>query len=121
MRIKSYEDLDVYNRAYAIALEIHNFSLDLPKIEQYALAGQIRRASKSICANIAEGHAKQHRSSAEFKRFLSICAGSSEEMRVWLKFCRDLNYLDHEQWCKWDQEYDEISKMLNGLIKKWKD
>ncbi len=110
--------MQVYQRAFAMALQIHEFSMTLPKTEQYALADQIRRASKSICANLAEGHAKQHFSKPEFKRFITICAGSSEEMRVWLKFCSELNYIDREQWKAWDQEYDEISKMLNGLYKK---
>lgn len=115
---KGYQSLDVYNRAFQIALDIHKLSLTLPKIEQYALADQMRRASKSVCSNIAEGHAKSHYSKAEFKRFLFMAAGSSEEMRVWLKFCTELNYVPNEQWARWDDEYDQISKMINGLIHK---
>ncbi|MGB0718959.1 MAG: four helix bundle protein [Bdellovibrionales bacterium] len=115
---KGYEKLDVYNRSFALAVSVHKFSQTLPQIEQYALADQMRRASKSICSNIAEGHAKSHYSKAEFKRFLFMAAGSSEEMRVWLKFCKELDYLKAEIWDKWDDEYDQISKMLNGLIRK---
>lgn len=113
-----HENLKVYQRAFDIALEVHRFSLGLPKIEQYALADQMRRASKGLCANIAEGHAKQHHSKPEFKRFLSMALGSSEEMRVWLKFSFALNYLKEEEWRKWDNEYDEISKMISGLMRK---
>jgi 23S rRNA-intervening sequence protein len=69
-RVVSFEDLEVFQRAYRVSLEIHRASLSFPAVEQRALAEQIRRASKSICANIAEGYAKQHVSLAEFKRFL---------------------------------------------------
>jgi four helix bundle protein len=114
---KGYENLEVYNRAFSIALNIHKFSLTLPKIEQYAIADQLRRSSMSICANIAEGHAKQHFSKAEFKRYLFIAIGSSQEMKVWISFCKELSYLESSVWVKWDDEYDQISKMLNGLSK----
>jgi four helix bundle protein len=53
------EDLDVFQRAYRLSLEVHRASLELPRIEQWALADQIRRASKSICANLAEGFGRQ--------------------------------------------------------------
>ena len=53
--VRSFEDLEVFQRAYAVSLEVHRMSLVFPKIEQRALGDQIRRASKSICANIAEG------------------------------------------------------------------
>lgn len=114
---KGYEGLNVYQRAFDIALKIHRFSLELPKIEQYSLADQMRRSSKGICANIAEGHAKSHHSKPEFRRFLLMATGSSEEVRVWLKFAKSLGYLEEQMWLKWDGEYDEISKMINGLIK----
>ena len=55
MALIKFEELEVFKRAYGVSLEIHKASLAFPKIEQYALADQIRRASKSICANIAEG------------------------------------------------------------------
>lgn len=113
-----YEDLDVYNRSFSLALKVYKFSQTLPKIEQYAMADQIKRASTSICANIAEGHAKAHFSKAEFKRFLTISAGSSQKMKVWLKFCYELDYLDEKLWQQWDDEYNQITRMLNGLIRK---
>ncbi len=113
--IKSFEDLEVFQRAYKISLEIHKVTMDFPKREQYGLADQIRRASKSICANIAEGFAKQRYSSMEFKRYLMIATGSSDEMRVWLRYCLDLEYITEEIWNIWRDEYKEISKMLQGL------
>ncbi len=119
-RVEAFEDLDVFQRAYRISLEIHRKSLEFPAIEQRALGDQLRRASKSICANIAEGFAKQGGSAAEFKRYLSIATGSSDEMRVWARYCLDLDYIDEAIWRRWRDEYKEISKMLQGLSKSWR-
>ena len=56
--VERAEDLEVFRRAYRLSLEVHRMSLEFPRIEQFALADQVRRASKSICANIAEGFGK---------------------------------------------------------------
>lgn len=115
MAIK-FEDLKVFQRAYKVSLEIHQASLDFPKIEQYALGDQVRRASKSICANLAEGFARQ-RTKADLNRFLSMAIGSADEMRVWLRYCYDLKYVDEQDWQRWRNEYEEIAKMLQGFGK----
>ena len=117
MKAYKFEELEVFQRAYKVSLEIHRASLTFPQIEQYALADQVRRASKSICANLAEGFGKQSQSKAEFKRYILISIGSSDEMRVWIRYCLDLGYLKEEQWTAWREEYEQISKMLQGLIK----
>ena len=113
----SYEDLEVFKRAYRLSLEIHRTSLSFPSAEQYALANQIRRASKSICANLAEGSAKWSASDAEFRRYLQMALGSAEEMKVWSRYCVDLGYIDSSLGESWESEYREIAKMLNGLAK----
>src|SRR5258706_10800522 len=118
--IRSFEDLEVFKRAYRISVEIHRASLRFPKIEQYGLAEQMRRASKSICANLAEGFAKQRMSAPEFKRFLTIAVGSSDEMRVWLRYALDLGYIEEPTWQGWRDEYQEIARMLHGLRRNWK-
>ncbi len=118
-RVESFEDLEVFQRAYRISLEVHRKSLEFPAIEQRALGDQVRRASKSICANVAEGFAKQGRSAAEFKRYLLMATGSSDEMRVWARYCRDLGYIDEPTWRRWRDEYHEIAKMLQGLSRNW--
>jgi four helix bundle protein len=91
-KIKSYEDLIVYQRSFELALELHKLSITFPKIEQFALGDQLRRSSKSICANIAEGFSRRSHSVPEFKRFLSVAFGSSEETRVWISFAYRLGY-----------------------------
>ena len=116
MNSEGFEDLEVFRRAYQISLEIHRLSLKLPKIEQFGLGEQMRRASKSIAANIAEGYAKR-RSQPEFNRFIHIAIGSADEMRVWVRYCLDLGYIDVSQWEHFKTEYSEIAKMLNGLSK----
>src|SRR5687767_10543640 len=92
-RVISFEDLEVFQRAYKLSLEIHLGSLAMPPIEQRALADRLRRASKSVCANIAEGYGRQKWSKAEFRRFLQMAVGSSDEMRVWVRYALDLDYI----------------------------
>ena len=110
-----FEDLEVFQRAYRLSLEVHKVSLGFPSIEQWALGDQVRRASKSICANLAEGFGKQAYSRAEFGRFITMAAGSADEMRVWARYCHDLGYVDHATWQRWRDGYQEIAKMLAGL------
>ena len=113
--VKSFEDLDVFRRAYRVSLEVHRASLEFPRIEQSALADQLRRASKSIRANIAEGFGRQKRSKPEFRRFLRMALGSSDEMRVWLRYALDLGYIGEADWQCWRDEYHGVSRMLQGL------
>ncbi len=101
-----------------MSLEIHRHSLAFPPIEQRVLADQLRRASKSICANVAEGYGRQKRSKAEFKRFLQMAIGSSDEMRVWVRYALDLDYIDEATWRRWCDEYQMISRMLQSLAGK---
>ena len=119
--VSSFEDLVVFQRAYRLSLDLHRASLLFPKIEQYAgLADQIRRASKSICGNIAEGFGKQRQSDGEFKRHLRMAIGSADEMQVWMKYCADLGYADQETSERWRDEYHQIARMLQGLYTKWR-
>ena len=120
-KISTYEDLEVFQRAYRMSLDVHRTSLQFPKIEQFGgLADQMRRASKSICGNIAEGFGKQRRSSAEFKRYLLMAIGSADEMQVWLRYCRDLEYMDQKDSERWRDEYRQVARMLQGLYTKWR-
>jgi four helix bundle protein len=111
----TFEDLEVFRRAYRVSLDLHRASLQFPKVEQHGLADQIRRASKSICGNIAEGYGKRRRSKAEFKRYLLMAIGSADEMQVWLRYCSDLEYVDQKSCAQWRDEYRQIARMLQGL------
>ena len=113
-----YHNLDVYKKAYQLALEIHKLSLNFPKIERYELASQLRRATKSIPANVAEGMGKQT-SKAEVRRFVQIAIGSCDETRVWLEFAKDLEYISSTIQESLDSRYREIGRMLRGLQKRY--
>ena len=113
--VKDAWDLDVFKLSYATSLTIHEVSKAFPKDELFSLTNQIRRCSKSICANLAEGFAKQSFSSAEFKRFISIALGSAAEMQVWVRYCLDLNYINKKQAEQWQNDYTYVSRMLGKL------
>ena len=111
-----YKDLKVYERSYKAALAIYRLTENFPKEEKYGITSQIKRASISIPLNIAEGYAKKE-SQQEFKRFLMMAIGSANEMSVLIDFAKDLNLINAEQHRKANAEYEEIGKMLSGMIK----
>jgi four helix bundle protein len=117
--VRSYRDLEVYQKAYDVSLEIHKLTLEYPDIERFEMAAQMRRASKSICANIAEGFAKQRHSAAEFNRFIQMAIASSDEMKVWLEYSVDLGYMPATKARRFFTDYVDIAKMLSGLAKSW--
>ena len=119
--VRSFEDLDVYKMAYQASLDLHRVTLSFPKIEQFGgLGDQMRRASKSICANLAEGFARQRASSPDFERFVVMAIGSSDEMKVWLNYAKDLEYITEDSMQEFKGKYQIIARMLNGLKNKWK-
>jgi len=116
---KGYEGLDVYQRARALLKPMHDLALTFPDYEKFDLADQIRRASKSIPANIAEGYAKR-RSGREFAFYLTNAMGSANEMEVHLKVAYELGYISEEQMTDYTREYAIIGKQLNRLIQFWR-
>ena len=113
-----YHRLDVYAKSYRLALDVHKMTLRFPRIEQYALAQQLRASSKSVPANIAEGMGKQS-SPKDVVRFVRMAIGSCDESRVWLDFARDLGYIDVGTHQLFDERYQEVGRMLTGLVRKW--
>ena len=111
-------DMVVFQKAYAAALDAHRIAQTFPKHEQYELASQLRRSSKSICANLAEGRARQQGSSADFRRFVLIALGSADESALWCRFAKDLGYLTDDQFAELDNRFSDIARMLNGLVSK---
>ena len=116
--IRSYRDLEVYRRSYELALRVHKLSLAFPSFERFELGRQLREATKSIPANIAEGYGRKT-SPADFKRFLVMSLGSCDEVRVWLEFCKDLVYVSEAECKELVDQYDQVGKMLTGLLKAW--
>ena len=114
-----YHKLDVFKKAYQLALELHRATLKFPKLEQYELAQQLRRSSKSIPANIAEGMGKQE-SKADVRHYIRLSIGSCDESRVWLEFARDLGYISKRMQHDYNKRYQEIGRMLQGIIKRYR-
>ena len=113
--MSGYKELNVYQKSYKAVVAVYEMSKGFPKEEIYALTNQIRRAAASIPLNIAEGYAKRS-SQQEFKRFLEMALGSSNEVSVLLDLAKDLKYIEITQYEKAGKVYDEISRMLNGMI-----
>jgi four helix bundle protein len=115
-------ELDVFRRAYALSLEIHRASVGFPKSEQYGgVADQLRRASKSVCALLAEGGGRQRGSDAEFRRYLVMALGSAEEAKLWCCYARDLGFAEAGTAAEWQSACGEIARMLQGLLKRLSD
>ena len=112
------EGLEVFSKAYRLSLEVHRASLSWPRVEQFGgVAEQLRRSSKSICANLIEGGGRLARSRGEFDRFVIIAVGSADESRLWCRYAEDLGYLDLAQAQTWRDGFAEIARMLHGLLK----
>ena len=111
--------LDVFRRAYKLSLELHRVTLGFPKVGQYGgVADQLRRASKSVCALLAEGGGRQLGSEREFTRYVVMALGSAEEEKLWCAYARDLGYAEVEAADAWIGELSEIARMLQGLRKR---
>jgi four helix bundle protein len=118
MAITSYRDLDVYQRAMKALVAAHKMALKFPEYERYALADQVRRASKSVPTNIAEGYGRR-KSARDFKHYLTMALGSANEMIVHLEIARELGYDTPENCRALIEEYNVIGKMLYRLIENW--
>lgn len=113
--LKGHRDLKVYQLAYKLAMEIFHASKRFPKEEKYSLTDQIRRSSRSVAANIAEGFRKRQYP----KMFVSKLAdadGEATETQVWLDFARDCEYLSPEKSAALTKGYEEIGKMLGAMM-----
>ena len=109
-------DLEVFKHAYELSLDVHRASLTFPKIEQYGgLADQLRRATKSVCANVAEGFGRQRGSKAEFRRYLVMAMGSADEAKLWCRYAADLGYVEQGEAASWAERCGQIARMLQGL------
>ena len=115
MRITSHTELDVYQRAFAAAMELFHDTLSFPVEERYSLTDQCRRSSRSVCANITEAWRKR-RYPASFVAKLSDAEGEAAETQTWLKFATECGYMSHGRSESLNREYDAILGMLVRMI-----
>jgi four helix bundle protein len=117
MQINSAKELAVYTKAYALAMRIFELSRNFPVEERFALTGQIRRSSRSVCLNLREAWAKR-RYEAHFISKLTDCDGENNETDSSLDFAKDCRYITREQHEELTSLSQEIGKMLGSMIKR---
>ncbi|NEQ78217.1 MAG: four helix bundle protein [Okeania sp. SIO2D1] len=110
---RTHEDLAIYKLAFSAAMEIFEHSKNFPVEERYSLTDQIRRCSRSVCANMAEAWRKR-RYKAAFVAKLSDCEAEAAEAQVWLKFAVKCQYIKVE---KARELYGIYNQVLSGLVK----
>ena len=115
-KIRSFRDLEIWNRGIDLVERVYALSRSFPKDEMYGLTGQMRRAGVSIPSNMAEGFARRH--NAEYRQFLYISLGSCAELTTQSVIAGRLNYLSKQDCRLLEDEIDQISKMTMSLIKK---
>ena len=115
MKIQKHTDLDVYRKGFDVAMDIFQVSKLFPKEETYSLTDQIRRSSRSVCANLAEAWRKR-RYEAAFISKLSDSESEAAETQVWLEFAVKCGYLDRDRGASLYQTYDETLRMLVAMI-----
>lgn len=114
---QGFRDLKVYQLAYQLAMEIFHASKSFPAEEKYSLTDQVRRSSRSVAANIAEGYRKK-RYQKMFVSKMIDADGEATETQVWLDFARDCGFLSPERQVRLISGYEEIGRMLGGMILK---
>jgi four helix bundle protein len=120
MAIKSFLDLQVYQLAHKFAMKIFEITKTFPSEEKFSLTDQVRRSSRSIAVNTAEGWGKRIYVN-NFKRHLIDGVGSLEESKAWLLFANDCNYITEEKCKELVAEAEVLGAKLFRLHDTWKD
>ena len=120
-RISSYKELRVFQNAMDAAMRIFELTKDFPPEEKYSMVDQMRRASRSVCANLSEGWRKR-RYEAAFIAKLSDAESEACETQVWVEFARRCKYLEDETCSELDGDFDQIMAQIVKMINeadKW--
>jgi len=122
MKIRTHRDLETYQIAFKAAMEIFELTKRFPKDEKFSLTDQIRRSSRSVCANLAEAFRKRRYPKA-FSAKLSDSEGEAAETQVWLDFSLECGYIDKAAYERLFEVYEQImGKLLNMALnpEKWR-
>jgi four helix bundle protein len=114
--IKTYRDLQIWQKSMTLVTEVYKISKGFPKDEAYGLTSQIRRCSISIPSNIAEGYGRN--STNEYIHFLRIATGSLYELQTQIEICMNLDYLNRGEFDKLYELSREIERMISSLAGK---
>jgi four helix bundle protein len=111
----SFQDLLAYKKGFELAMKIFEISKGFPKEETYSLTDQIRRSSRSVCTNIAEGYRKRHYPKHFFNK-LTDSDGENSETQVWLQFALSCNYITSESFSLLMSDCDEVGKLIGYMM-----
>jgi len=114
--LRHFRDLEVYQIAFASAMNIYQLTKNFPADEKYSLVDQIRRSSRSACSNLAEAWRKR-RYPAAFKNKLTDAMQEASETQCWLEFSLACGYIRKDVFDKLDAEYESVQSMLNVMEK----
>jgi four helix bundle protein len=116
-QINQPRDLEAYRAAYALAMEIFRASKSWPAEERYSLTDQIRRSSRSVCANLSEAWGKR-RYVAHFTSKLTDADGENLETQTWLNFAHDCGYMNKADFDGFIEASEEVGRLLGGMLAK---
>lgn len=110
-----FRDLKVYELAFQLAMEIYEDTKNFPVDEKYSLTDQIRRSSRSVPSNIAEGYRKR-RYPKSFVNKMADADGEATETQVWIDFANACGYMSEARQLDLRKAYEEVGRMLGGMI-----
>jgi four helix bundle protein len=113
--MQDFKKLDIWTESLKLSSEIYNLTKKFPKDELYGLTSQIRRASVSMFANIAEGAGRS--SNPDFARFVNIAIGSTNEILSYIYLCNELNIITSEEFIYFENEIIRIKKKMINFLK----
>ena len=113
MKVKSFEDLTVWQEAHKLTLEVYKLTVKFPGAEKYGIISQMRRSSSSVPANIAEGFGRA--TTKELLRCLQIARGELEETRYFVLLSRDLGYVTAQDSDTFRERINRVGRMINAL------
>ena len=113
-KIRHFRDLEVYRRAFDAAMVIFQVTKKFPAEEKYSLVDQIRRSSRSVCANLSEGWRKR-KYEAVFRNKITDSMMEASETQCWLEFCLACHYIKQDVFDKLDNEYEQLIAKLNSM------
>jgi four helix bundle protein len=118
--VRRHTDLDVYQQAFALAMELFRVTKKFPTEERYSLTDQMRRSSRSVCANLAEAWRKR-RYEAAFVSKLGDFEAEAAETQTWIQFAVECEYLDRKTGRELYRQYDAVLGKLVLMITNAKD
>lgn len=113
--MQDFRNLEVWRLSHELTLNLYRATQTFPSDERFGLTSQLRRAACSVELNLAEGSARG--SDADFSRFVQMSVGSASEIQCQLLIARDLRYLNGPDYDRFDEQIQQIKRMLSSLLK----